>query len=294
MSQSKISNFWKRHEPSSSSQLEQPPLTKKLKINNQLPTSLNDSVIKMPNLPCHKRINSVLDSGDNLKPNNETKTDINAKINEKEILIENKIINYTSENKDNENLIESEENKKSQAQIRVFDTIWLSMYPWLRYDKTTQLMTCEICIKYGKSNSFTKGCTRKRIDVLNEHIAITSHIEAIKDEVESKRSKELFDKALEKSESNNFIMLKISYFIAQFNLSFTIYPKLCDLIFRDVYKLLGVSLKNDKNYENDKMLKQYIESISYVIEEKLILRAIKSPYFSLLFDESRTQRKLSN
>lgn len=105
MSQSKISNFWKRHEPSSSSQLEQPPLTKKLKINNQLPTSLNDSVIKMPNLPCHKRINSVLDSGDNLKPNNETKTDISAKINEKEILIENKIINYTSENKDNENLI---------------------------------------------------------------------------------------------------------------------------------------------------------------------------------------------
>ena len=47
-----------------------------------------------------------------------------------------------------------------------------------------------------------------------------------------------------------------------------------------------------KNYENDKMLKQYIESISYIIEDKMMIRAIKSPYFSLLFDESMDSAKL--
>ena len=34
------------------------------------------------------------------------------------------------------------------------------------------------------------------------------------------------------------------------------------------------------------MFKQFIESINYVIEDKVILKTIQSPYFSLLFDES--------
>ena len=39
------------------------------------------------------------------------------------------------------------------------------------------------------------------------------------------------------------------------------------------------------------MLKQYIESISYIIEDKMMPKAIKSPYFSRLFDESEDSAK---
>ena len=55
---------------------------------------------------------------------------------------------------------------------------------------------------------------------------------------------------------------------------------------------LGANIKNDTNYENDKMWKQYIESISYVIEVKLILKAIKNAFYSLLFDESMNTSKI--
>ena len=153
-------------------------------------------------------------------------------------------------------------------------------------------MTCAICIDFGKTNTFTKGCSRRRIDVLNEHVDSSNHREAVSDQIECKKSKELFNKVLEKKESHNFIMLKISHFISKFNLSFNTYPVLCELIFRDVFKIMGVNIKNDTNYENDKMCKQYIESISYIIEDKLILKAIKSPFYSLLFDESMDTSKI--
>ena len=53
------------------------------------------------------------------------------------------------------------EKKKSQTQIRDFDNIWLSIYPWLRYDTVTELMTYKICIDFGKTISSQKGVTKK-------------------------------------------------------------------------------------------------------------------------------------
>ena len=43
-------------------------------------------------------------------------------------------------------IIENDEKKKSQAQLRDFDDMWLTVFTWLRYEKVTQLMTFEICI----------------------------------------------------------------------------------------------------------------------------------------------------
>ena len=61
-------------------------------------------------------------------------------------------------------------------------------------------------------------------------------------------------------------------------------------MFRDIFKILGRPLDN-KYYENDKMLKQFIESINFVIEDNLLSQVIKSPYYSLLFDESMDTSK---
>ena len=41
-------------------------------------------------------------------------------------------------------------------------------------------MACAICLEYGKSNIFMKGCNRKRVDALNEHVELAS--QAKKDE----------------------------------------------------------------------------------------------------------------
>jgi hypothetical protein len=97
------------------------------------------------------------------------------------------------------------EAKKSQTKLRDFDDAWLNTYTWLRYNKETDLMTCAICIKFGKINIFTKGCQRKRIDALDEHVESNNHREAVSDEIESKRSQKIFDKVLEKKECNNLL-----------------------------------------------------------------------------------------
>ena len=54
-------------------------------------------------------------------------------------------------------------------------------------------------------------------------------------------------------------MLKIIHFISSFILSFPTFPKLCDLIFHDVYKIPELPIKNNNHYENDKMLKQFFQ-----------------------------------
>ena len=104
--------------------------------------------------------------------------------------------------------------KKSEAQSRDFDETWLKTNTWLRYDGETGLMTCQTCIDFGKTNIFTRGCDRKRRDVLNEHINLESHKEAIIDSISSKKSKTLFNSLLLKNEEKNFILLKFSNFIA--------------------------------------------------------------------------------
>ena len=64
-------------------------------------------------------------------------------------------------------------------------------------------MTFQIFIDSGKSNIFTKSCHRKRRDALDEYVELPSQKEAFKNEAESKKSKEFFNRLLQKSESNN-------------------------------------------------------------------------------------------
>ena len=61
-------------------------------------------------------------------------------------------------------------------------------------------MTCQICIHFGKANIFTRGCDRKGKDILNEHVNLESHKEAIIDSISSINSKTLFKSLLLKNE----------------------------------------------------------------------------------------------
>ena len=119
-----------------------------------------------------------------------------------------------------------------------------------------------------------------------------SHKEVLNNIAESKKSKDFFNRVLQKSDPNNYIILKIAYFITSYSISFSTLAKLCDLIFREVFKRMNIPIKNNTTYENDKMLKHFIESINYIIEYNVIVKAIKSPFYSLLFDESMDSSKI--
>jgi hypothetical protein len=52
---------------------------------------------------------------------------------------------------------------------RKFQTKWLTLHPWLRYEG--ELMFCQICKDGGKINSFTSGATNFKTSSLTDHIA---------------------------------------------------------------------------------------------------------------------------
>ena len=43
------------------------------------------------------------------------------------------------------------------------------------YDSTTEVMTCEYCLFIGKTNAFTKGSQKRRMDSLTEHLFTQDH-----------------------------------------------------------------------------------------------------------------------
>ena len=98
--------------------------------------------------------------------NNDKETEKSPQIIDKDIREKNDIINITEYNETefNQNISEPQttiEKKKSQTQIRDFDNNRLSIYPWLRCDAVTGLMTCKICIDFGKQISSQKDVTER-------------------------------------------------------------------------------------------------------------------------------------
>ena len=66
--------------------------------------------------------------------------------------------------------------RASQAKDRKFQEDWLTKFTWLEYNKEADLMTCKLCAKHGKKNTFTKGTNRKRMDVLTEHMLLIMNL----------------------------------------------------------------------------------------------------------------------
>ena len=58
---------------------------------------------------------------------------------------------------------------------RSFVPSWLDRFDWLRFDRTRNLMFCDLCMKYRKNNAFTEGCQNFRRDNLNKHMATNDH-----------------------------------------------------------------------------------------------------------------------
>ena len=95
---------------------------------------------------------------------------------------------------------EQEEEKKEikikfgEAHTRKFQDEWSDKFFWLKYNKDQNIMVCELCLKHGKQNVFTKGFTRFKIDALYEHTIIKDHIQSYEDSI----TKRTLDKMMQK------------------------------------------------------------------------------------------------
>ena len=51
---------------------------------------------------------------------------------------------------------------QTAKEVCVFQSNWLSKFPWLRVDDTKDKMFCDICIKHKKNNTLTDGSSNFR------------------------------------------------------------------------------------------------------------------------------------
>jgi len=186
--------------------------------------------------------------------------------------------------------------KSSQTEKRIFQEDWKKMYIGLNYNQETGVMTCEICQKYSSisnkaQNIFVTGTNKKRVDVLDYHWKVHSgHQQAIIAMKDSASSKKVYEDIVLKNGTKNIALMKISYFLCQNLLSFNKFSDVTSLIFKQILPLIlqdsSKNLEIEKHYENDNMCVQFVESISFVIERKVLENIKKSEYYSLLIDET--------
>ena len=148
-------------------------------------------------------------------------------------------------------------------------------------------MYCKLCKKHGKSNTFTKGCDRKREDVINEHLLTKDHQNSLEDSIMKKTMNNVLNLLLTKNSQKYMILLRIDYYLAREDLAFRKFESLIDLNISILNECLGG--KNEKmqiNYTNRPGLDNFICSISYIIERNMLEKARSSPTYSIMVDET--------
>ena len=61
------------------------------------------------------------------------------------------------------------QSSETAKEVRVFQSNWLSKFPWLCVDDTKDKMFCDLCIKHKKNNTLTDGSSNFRTSTFTRH-----------------------------------------------------------------------------------------------------------------------------
>lgn len=131
---------------------------------------------------------------------------------------------------DNENTSDSSNNREtSKAKPSVFQTKWLSEWPWLaQNDKGA--MVCKFCIDNRMSNAFTTGCENYRTSTLYRHAETTHHKLSVVAKSQSKRLEQTVCNAISQQERAITAAIDTVYWLAKENIATEKYPSLLELL----------------------------------------------------------------
>ena len=71
------------------------------------------------------------------------------------------------------------QSSETAKEVRVFQSNWLSKFPWLRVDDTKDKMFCDLCIKHKKNNTLTDGSSNFRTSTLTRHAESKDHVGSV-------------------------------------------------------------------------------------------------------------------
>jgi hypothetical protein len=157
-----------------------------------------------------------------------------------------------------------------------------------------QLMFCKLCVKHGKSNTFTTGTDRFRKDVLFEHLTVTQHEEALEDAIMERNYGKVIEKLILKTEQVKIHQMQLAYFICKENLAFRKYSPLVELITSQKLNDSPGIIYTDVGHTSVKSFKEFISCFSYLIKRDNIDRVRSSPFYSMFIDESMDVAKVEH
>ena len=118
----------------------------------------------------------------------------------------------------------SKEEKSGGGHERKFQLNWLKLWEWLEFRDGR--MFCKVCLKHGKKNTMTAGCTTFKTSTMMRHEQFTDH--------QAGELKSHFDAAVAKANSEEdegvIKALKVVYWLASENLPMSKYESLMQLL----------------------------------------------------------------
>ena len=193
-------------------------------------------------------------------------------------------------------------NSKRSSRFRIE---WLTGRSWLKYDRSTRGMTCNICQKhcsgarpFKHESWIKKPCTRLRLESIIRHEECESHITCVR--LERLASKPNVASAIHPVVPAQGIEQAIGclYFIAKRRLAHTTnFEPILDLA-----SWLGVEIKSkirvarNAIYTSHKSIQEMLYVISELLEKRSLDELKDSEHFALMFDETTdctTQEQLA-
>jgi hypothetical protein len=194
---------------------------------------------------------------------------------------------YLSEQDEQDNTVDTGEERVKKSVVRKFQNKWLKLYSWLAYDKDTKMMTCTICIQQKKTNSFTDGCDNYRTNALQRHVDHQGHKHAVSEAKQRKDMKTVVVTAHTKKNDAIVKALRNVYWLVMEKIPLAKFSSM-----QEHSKLQGVNLDalstHGDSYSSRFSAEEFLDAIVQVLETRINteLKDSKVMFFSLMIDES--------
>ena len=170
---------------------------------------------------------------------------------------------------------------------RHFQTTWLSLYPWLRYDSEQGKMFCDLCKRHNKLNTLGVGTDNFRTSTLTRHVDTKDHELLVSAPESAANMKKAQKTALTKREEAVVAAFKGMFWLCQENLPLAKFRSLMQLLSHlKVPFIEHLVVGENVDYTSDSSADDFLSVLSGVIDDNITEKVKQSPVITVFVDES--------
>ncbi|XP_076463272.1 uncharacterized protein C17orf113-like [Babylonia areolata] len=173
--------------------------------------------------------------------------------------------------------------KKPRLEVhKRWNVLWKRDFPWLS-DSSADMgqLFCDLCIKAGESNAFTKGCTDMQKSALVRHQKTKDHVRAESLVASRKLMKQQVDRAATESVTKQTAMIRSAYWLAKEMVPNVKFSSLLEL-----QKANGCSQLEGDCYSHHSAVSEMQDCIATAMETQALSDVHNSPFVGVIIDET--------